>query len=112
MGRMRNSIDTPTERHAELLVKFLALPGIHGNLVCAGSGTRAYTCSTDGDFRGFAGCVGLIPSRPKHERVSPSDPDTQRTSANARTGVLRADNYLIDATFGLVMDVEASRAIR
>jgi hypothetical protein len=30
-------------------------------------------------LRGFAGCVGLIPSRPKHEQVSLFNPGAQRT---------------------------------
>src|ERR1700680_4214501 len=45
--------------------------------------------------------------------VSPSDPAAQWTGA-LRTAALfaYANNYLIDVKFGIIMDVEASRAIR
>jgi uncharacterized protein len=49
----------PTERHAELLGEFLALPGVHGNLVpdahlAALAVEHGLTlCSTDGDFARF-----------------------------------------------------------
>src|ERR1700687_4900583 len=45
--------------------------------------------------------------------VSPSDPAAQWTGAlrNAASFAY-ADNYLIDVKFGIIMDVEASRAIR
>src|SRR5262249_24470876 len=49
-------IPQPTERHAELLGQFLAIPGMHGNLVpdahlAALAAEHGLTlCSTDGDF--------------------------------------------------------------
>jgi uncharacterized protein len=49
----------PTQRHAELLGEFLALPGVHGNLVpdahlAALAVEHGLTlCSTDGDFARF-----------------------------------------------------------
>jgi len=51
----------PTERHAELFGTFLALPGVHGNLVpdahiAALAVEHGLTlCSTDGDFARFQG---------------------------------------------------------
>jgi hypothetical protein len=42
--------------------------------------------------------------------VSPSDPAAQWTGPPAFFAY--ADNYLIDVKFGVIMDVEASRAIR
>jgi IS5 family transposase len=45
--------------------------------------------------------------------VSPSDPAAQRTGAMRGPAFFAyADNYLIDVKFGIIMDVEASRAIR
>jgi transposase len=45
--------------------------------------------------------------------VSPSDPAAQWTGAMRGPAVFAyADNYLIDVKFGVIMDVEASRAIR
>jgi transposase len=45
--------------------------------------------------------------------VSPSDPAAQWTGAMRGPAFFAyADNYLIDVKFGIVMDVEASRAIR
>jgi len=57
----------PTERHADLLSEFLALPGIHGNLVpdahlAALAVEHGLTlCSTDGDFARFPGLRWLNP---------------------------------------------------
>ncbi len=54
-------IPQPMERHADLLGEFLALPGIHGNLVpdahlAALAVEHGLTlCSTDGDFAQFPG---------------------------------------------------------
>jgi hypothetical protein len=49
--------------------------------------------------------------RPKF--VSPSDPAAQWTGAMRGPAFFAyADNYLIDVKFGVIMDVEASRAIR
>jgi hypothetical protein len=45
--------------------------------------------------------------------VSPSDPAAQWTGAMRGPAFFAyADNYLIDVTFGIIVDVEASRAIR
>ena len=45
--------------------------------------------------------------------VSPSDPAAQWTNALRGSAFFAyADNYLIDVKFGVIMDVEASRAIR
>ena len=45
--------------------------------------------------------------------VSPSDPAAQWTGAQRGPAFFAyADNYLIDVKFGIIMDVEASRAIR
>jgi transposase len=45
--------------------------------------------------------------------VSPSDPAAQWTGAMKSAAFFAyADNYLIDVRFGVIMDVEASRAIR
>jgi len=54
-------VPPPTARHAELLGEFLALPGVHGNLVldahlAALAMEHGLTlCSTDGDFARFQG---------------------------------------------------------
>jgi uncharacterized protein len=63
-------IPQPTERHAELLGEFLALPGMHGDLVpdahlAALAVERGLTlCSTDGDFARFRGLRWLNPIPP------------------------------------------------
>ena len=45
--------------------------------------------------------------------VSPSDPAAQWTGAmRGQAFFAYANNYLIDVKFGIIMDVEASRAIR
>jgi hypothetical protein len=45
--------------------------------------------------------------------VSPSDPAAQWTGALKSAAFFAyADNYLIDVRFGIIMDVDASRAIR
>ena len=45
--------------------------------------------------------------------VSPSDPAAQWTGAMKSAAFFAyADNYLIDVKFGVIMDVEASRAVR
>jgi toxin-antitoxin system PIN domain toxin len=60
-------VPQPTERHADLLGEFLALPGIHGNLVpdadlAALAVEHGLTlCSTDGDFARFPGLRWLNP---------------------------------------------------
>lgn len=60
-------IPQPTEHHADVLDEFLALPGIHGNLVpdahlAALAVEHGLTlCSTDGDFARFPGLRWLNP---------------------------------------------------
>jgi uncharacterized protein len=60
-------IPQPTERHADLLGEFLALPGVHANLVpdahlAALAVEHGLTlCSTDGDFARFQGLRSLNP---------------------------------------------------
>jgi predicted nucleic acid-binding protein len=60
-------VPQPTERHAELLGAFLALPGVHGNLVpdaqlAALALEHGLTlCSTDGDFARFPGLAWQNP---------------------------------------------------
>jgi hypothetical protein len=45
--------------------------------------------------------------------IAPSDPAAQWTGALRNAAFFAyADNYLIDVKFGVIMDVEASRAIR
>jgi hypothetical protein len=45
--------------------------------------------------------------------ISPSDPAAQWTGAMKSAAFFAyADNYLIDVKFGIIMDVEASRAVR
>jgi toxin-antitoxin system PIN domain toxin len=63
-------IPQPTERHAEVLGEFLALPGVRGNLVPdAHLATLAVEhgltlCSTDGGFARFSGLTWLNPLIP------------------------------------------------
>jgi uncharacterized protein len=60
-------VPQPTERHAELLGEFLAVPGVHGNLVpdahlAALAVEHGLTlCSTDGDFARFEGLRWVNP---------------------------------------------------
>jgi uncharacterized protein len=60
-------IPQPTERHADILGEFLALPGVHGDLVpdahlAALAVEHGLTlCSTDGDFARFQGLRWLNP---------------------------------------------------
>lgn len=63
-------IPQPTERHAEVLGEFLALPGIYGNLVpdahlAVLAVEHGLTlCSTDGDFARFRALRWLNPIAP------------------------------------------------
>jgi transposase len=60
------------------------------------------------DDAAFGAASGVTP-----KFVSPSDPAAQRTGAMRGPAFFAyADNYLIDVKFGVIMDVEASRAIR
>jgi uncharacterized protein len=63
-------IPQPTERHADLLGHFLALPGIHGNLIqdahlaALAVEHRLTSCSTNGNFARFRGLRWLNPITP------------------------------------------------
>ena len=60
------------------------------------------------DDAAFGAASNVIP-----KFVSPSDPAAQWTGAMRGPAFFAyADNYLIDVKFGIIMDVEASRAIR
>ena len=60
------------------------------------------------DEAGFGAASDVTP-----KFVSPSDPAAQWTGAMRGPAFFAyADNYLIDVKFGIIMDVEASRAIR
>ena len=60
------------------------------------------------DDAAFGAASDMIP-----KFVSPSDPAAQWTGAMRGPAFFAyADNYLIDVKFGVIMDVEASRAIR
>jgi toxin-antitoxin system PIN domain toxin len=63
-------IPDPTERHAEVLGEFLALPGIHGNLVpdahlaALAIEHGLVLCSADHDFARFPGLRWVNPLSP------------------------------------------------
>ena len=60
------------------------------------------------DDAAYGAATSVIP-----KFVSPSDPAAQWTGALKSAAFFAyADNYLIDVKFGIIMDVEASRAIR
>jgi hypothetical protein len=68
--------------------------------------TKGYLATLDDAAFGAASDVA-----PKF--VSPSDPAAQWTAAQRGPAFFAySDNYLIDVKFGIIMDVEASRAIR
>jgi transposase len=72
----------------------------------AGRAVKEYLATLDDAAFGAASDV-----TPKF--VSPSDPAAQWTGAMRGPAFFAyADNYLIDVKFGVIMDVEASRAIR
>lgn len=72
----------------------------------ASRAVREYVATLDAAAFGAASDV-----TPKF--VSPSDPAAQWTGAMRGPAFFAyADNYLIDVRFGIIMDVEASRAIR
>ena len=71
-----------------------------------GRATKEYLARLDDAAFGAASDVA-----PKF--VSPSDPAAQWTGAQRGPAFFAySDNYLIDVKFGIIMDVEASRAIR
>jgi hypothetical protein len=68
--------------------------------------TKEYLATLDD--AAFGAASGVTP-----KFVSPSDPAAQWTGAMRGPAFFAyADNYLIDVKFGVIMDVEASRAIR
>jgi hypothetical protein len=72
----------------------------------AGRAAKEYLATLDDAAYGAASSV-----TPKF--ISPSDPAAQWTGATKSAAFFAyADNYLIDVKFGIIMDVEASRAIR
>jgi transposase len=77
-----------------------------GGPAAASRAVREYLATLDDAAFGAASEV-----TPKF--VSPSDPAAQWTGAMRGPAFFAyADNYLIDVKFGIIMDVEASRAIR
>jgi transposase len=87
-----------------------SMPGTEWKKTCAGeTASRAmkeYLATLDDAAFGAASEV-----TPKF--VSPSDPAAQWTGAMRGPAFFAyADNYLIDVKFGIIVDVEASRAIR
>src|SRR6201993_3567419 len=87
-----------------------SIPGTEWKKTClaetASRATREYLATLDDAAFGAASDV-----TPKF--VSPSDPAAQWTGAMRGPAFFAyADNYLIDVKFGIVVDVEASRAIR
>ena len=72
----------------------------------AGHAVREYLATLDN--AAFGGASDVTP-----KFVSPSDPAAQWTGAMRGPAFFAyADNYLIDVKYGIIMDVEASRAIR
>jgi len=72
----------------------------------ANRATREYLATLDD--AAFGAASDIIP-----KFVSPSDPAAQWTGAMRGPAFFAyADNYLIDVKFGIIVDVEASRAIR
>ena len=60
------------------------------------------------DDPAWGAATGVVP-----KFVAPADPAAQWTGALRNAAFFAyADNYLIDVKFGIIMDVEASRAIR
>src|SRR3974390_829397 len=85
-------------------------PGVRWNkeldAQAVGRATQDYLATLDAAAFGAASDV-----TPKF--VSPSDPAAQWTGAKRGPAFFAySDNYLIDVKFGIIMDVEASRAIR
>jgi transposase len=87
-----------------------SIPGSEWNKACDSQGAsravKEYLATLDDAAFGAASDV-----TPKF--ISPSDPAAQWTGAMRGPAFFAyADNYLIDVKFGIIMDVEASRAIR
>ena len=90
--------------------KHRSIPGAQWNKdinpVQARRAVKEYLATLDDPAYGAASSV-----TPKF--LSPSDPAAQWTGALRNAAFFAyADNYLIDVKFGIIMDVEASRAIR
>jgi transposase len=87
-----------------------SIPGSEWSKVCdpetASRAVKEYLASLDD--AAFGAATDVIP-----KFVSPSDPAAQWTGALKGPAFFAyADNYLIDVKFGVIVDVEASRAIR
>ena len=90
--------------------KHRSIPGLEWQKTCdrqtASRAMQEYLATLDDAAFGAASDI-----TPKF--VSPSDPAAQWTNALRGSAFFAyADNYLIDVKFGIIMDVEASRAIR
>jgi hypothetical protein len=69
---------------------------------------RFHSCLATLDDTAWGAASDVVP-----KFVSPSDPAAQWTGAHKGPAFFAyADNYLIDVKFGVIVDVEASRAIR
>jgi len=87
-----------------------SIPGSEWKQTCAPEATtravKEYLATLDD--AAFGAASGVTP-----KFVSPSDPAAQWTGAMRGPAFFAyADNYLIDVKFGIIVDVEASRAIR
>ena len=92
-------------------------PGVTLRPIDAGHGVKAHALAASVDLQpdaivlydaAFGAASGVTP-----KFVSPSDPAAQWTGAMRGPAFFAyANNYLIDVKFGVIMDVEASRAIR
>jgi transposase len=87
-----------------------SIPGSEWNKACnpetASRAVKEYIATLD--HAAFGAATEVTP-----KFVSPSDPAAQWTGAMRGPAFFAyADNYLIDVKFGIIMDVEASRAIR
>lgn len=87
-----------------------SIPGSEWSKVCdpetASRAVKEYLASLDD--AAFGAATDVVP-----KFVSPSDPAAQWTGALKGPAFFAyADNYLIDVKFGVIVDVEASRAIR
>src|SRR4029453_14378517 len=73
-----------------------------------GQNSAPMSVSGAGRFTAWGAATDVVP-----KFVAPSDPAAQWTGALKSAAFFAyADNYLIDVKFGIIMDVEASRAIR
>lgn len=87
-----------------------SIPGAEWSKACkpeaASRAVKDYLATLDD--AAFGGATDVVP-----KFVSPSDPAAQWTGALKGPAFFAyADNYLIDVQFGIIVDVEASRAVR